>query len=272
MYNTQSASMTNVSSHMQKAQIVNTVYKTYDLSIFKPITGNRVPNLQHIRRLVDSIKMRGMKCNPILINENYEVIDGQHRLAAAKECKTFIYYIMIEGYNLSDVQTLNLNQKNWTRKDFMDGYASIGIESYIKLKWFSEKNDDYLLSDCIAFCSNITSGTTNTLSMKFDKKGFRNYKEIFEEGTWKGKDFELAQEWANKIRLIKPYYEGYNRSKFVGTMISMFLNKNFDFSEFMHKLRLQPTALKECANREQWKTLIEDIYNYKSRNKINLRF
>jgi hypothetical protein len=255
-------------------QIVNYVYKTYDLSVFKTISGNRVPNLQHIRRLASSIEEYGMKCNPMLINENYEVIDGQHRLAAAKECKTFIYYIMIEGYALSEVQTLNLNQENWKRKDYMIGYAEMGIEPYVKLKIFYEKNNDFLFSDCIAFCSNITSIGGFTMANKLRKGDKINYniKEIFEKGTWKGKDFELAQDWANKIRLIKPYYDGYNRSKFVATMIALFQNKNFDFSEFMHKLRLQPTALKECANRDQWRTLIEDIYNYRSRNKINLRF
>jgi hypothetical protein len=272
MFNTQTASMAKESSHMQNTQIVNTVYKTYDLSVFKTISGNRVPNLQHIRRLASSIKEYGMKCNPIIINENYEVIDGQHRLYAAKECQTFIYYIMIEGYALSEVQTLNLNQKNWGKKDFMDAYAEIGIEPYVKLKKFVEKNDDFNLFDCIALCSNITAGSTNSYAQKYDKRGKKNYKHVFEEGTWKGKDFQLAQDWANKIRLIKPYYDGYNRTLFVGTMIGLFHNPLFDFNEFMHKLRLQPTALLHTANREQCKTLIEDIYNYKSRNKINLRF
>ncbi len=96
--------------------------------------------------------------------------------------------------------------------------------------------------------------------------------EVFEEGTWTGKDFNLAQDWANKIRMINRYYSGYNRSSFVGTMILLFQNEKFDFNEFMHKVRLQPTALVDCANRDQYRTLIEDIYNYKSRNKISLRY
>ena len=54
--------------------------------------------------------------------------------------------------------------------------------------------------------------------------------------------------------------------------IVLFQNEKFDFNEFMHKVRLQPTALVDCANRDQYRTLIEDIYNYKSRNKINLRY
>ena len=85
-------------------QEVNKVYKTSDLSIFKQIDGNRVPNLQHIKRLADSIRVYGMKCNPILVNERMEVIDGQHRLMAAKEVKSFVYYIK---YGLQSFITFN---------------------------------------------------------------------------------------------------------------------------------------------------------------------
>lgn len=273
MFNTATAPMTNRSSQVQKGEKVNEVYKTYDLSIFKSIDGNRVPNLQHIKRLASSVKEYGMKCNPIIINERYEVIDGQHRLAAAKEAESFVYYIMIKGYTLSEVHTLNLNQKNWTKKDFMDGYADMGIQSYIKLREFYEKNDDFTFSDCISLCSNISGMASSSMSQKHRSDGkYYTMEEVFEEGTWKGRDFNKAQEWANKIRMIKPYFDGYNRSVFAMTMVTLFNNPKFDFNEFMHKLRLQPTALVHCASRDQYKTLIEDIYNYRSRNKVNLRY
>jgi hypothetical protein len=270
MFNTLTAPMTKKSSQVQKGEKVNDVYKTYDLSIFKQIDGNRVPNLQHIKRLSDSIRVYGMKCNPILVNEKMEVIDGQHRLMAAKEAVSFVYYIVVDGYSLNEVHTLNLNQKNWAKKDFMDGYANMGVDSYIKLKAFIEKNDDYNFNDCIAFCQGGVGHNVRMLAHKVRKSP--NQIQVFEEGTWKTGDINIAQDMASKIRMIKTYYTGYNRSTFVGTMIGMINNKNFDFNEFMHKVRLQPTALVDCANREQYKTLIEDIYNYKSRNKISLKY
>lgn len=275
MFNTKEAPMAKYSSQVQKGVEVNKVYRTSDLTIFKSIDGNRVPNLQHIRRLSASVQENGMKCNPIIVNEFYQVVDGQHRLEAAKKVGTFVYYIVIKGYTLKEVHTLNLNQKNWAKKDFMDGYADMNIESYVKLRKFVEKNDDFSFTDCVAFCSNMSSGLgTSSLAQRFRKDSdvTMNIREVFEEGTWIGKDFYLGQEWANKIRMIKPYYNGYNRSTFVGTMIGLFTNENFDFNEFMHKVRLQPTALVDCASREQYKTLIEDIYNYKSRNKVSLRY
>jgi len=258
MFNTTTAPMGNNSTHVQLKTEVNKVYKTNDLSMFKSITGNRVPNLQHIKRLSDSIRVYGMICNPILVNEKMEVIDGQHRLMAAKEAESFVYYIIVTGSGLNEVHTLNLNQKNWGKKDFMEGYAKMKIESYIKLKYFSEKNDDFTLANCIAFCTNTTDNS--------------HVKQTFDNGQWIGKDFDLAQDWANKIRMIKPYYKGYSSASFVGTMITLLQKEIFDFNEFMHKIRLQPTSLVDCRNREQYKTLIEDIYNWRSRNKVNLRY
>lgn len=253
-------------------QEVNKVYKTNDLSIFKVIGGNRVPNPQHIKRLKTSIIKNGMLCNPILVNEKMQVIDGQHRLIASQEAKSFIYYIILKDYSLNEVHTLNLNQKNWTKKDFMDGYADMGIQSYIKLREFIKNNEDYNFTDCVSLCSNVSgnNNTLNQLNIKVNPE--LSIMQVFEDGTWKGKDFNLAQEWADKIRLIKPYYINYNKSVFVKTMITLFKNNNFDYSEFMHKIRLQPKALVDCANVEQQKLLIEEIYNYKSRNKVNLRY
>ena len=269
MYQTTAAPMAKYNSQVQE---VNRVYRTNDLSIFKIIEGNRVPNPQHIKRLKSSILINGMLCNPILVNEKMEVIDGQHRLLASKESNSFIYYIILQGYSLSQVHTLNLNQKNWTKKDFMEGYADMGIESYIKLKEFVKNNPDFTFADCISLCSN-TVGSNVGPDNRLRKNGeLKNRSEVFVEGTWKGKDFELAKEWADKIKLIKPYYTGYNRSTFVGVMIGLFKNPLFDYSEFMHKVRLQPKSLIDCANSSQQRLLIEEIYNFKSRNKVNLRY
>jgi hypothetical protein len=269
MLSVQTEPMVKVSNHVQNSSQVNQVFVTKNLGMFSSIDGNRVPNLIHVKRLTDSLRKYGMKCNPILVNEKLQVIDGQHRLLAAKEVQSEVYFIIIPGSNLTDVHTLNLNQKNWSRKDFMEGYANMGIIPYIKLRDFVKKNDDYGFNDCVSLCSN-----TSSVSASSNKTGTSGGKGQYtlEEGTWQGKNFTLAQEWANKIRMIKPYYVGYNRSAFVGTMIVLLQNPNFDFNEFMHKLRIQPTALVDCANREQYKTLIEDIYNFKRRDKVNLRF
>lgn len=270
MFKMKEAPMVKNSSQVQE---ISKVYFTKDLSMFKIMDGNRIPNLNHIRRISASMKENGVLMNPIIINELYEVIDGQHRLAAAREQKAGVYFIVAKNYTLNEVHSLNLNQKNWGVKDYMQGYASIGIESYVKLSKFYELNKEFSINDCVGMCSNISGGRAGNLAQKYRSDvSNSNLKEVFEEGTWKGKSFELAQINADKLKIIKKYYNGYNRSTFVGTMLHLFTNPNFDFNFFIEKLKKQPTALLHCANRPQYRMLIEDIYNYRSRNKVNLRY
>jgi len=247
------------------------VYKTRNLDLFVNITGNRVVIPQHIRKIADSFKADGVLKNPIIVNEKFEVIDGGHRCEAARLANSELYFIVLEGYGLSQVQTLNLNQENWKKKDFMESYANQGMSPYIKLRTFKDINKDFTLNDCIALCSNITSISCGKAG-KVRGDASVHLTEVFEDGTWVGKNFVLAQEWVDKIRQIKPYYAGYNRSIFVGTIVGMFMNPNFDFDLFIHKLRLQQTKLVDCSNREQYKVIIEEIYNFRSQNKVNLRF
>ncbi len=246
---------------------------TSDLNMFKFLKGNRPPNPQHIKKLASSIRKFGMLCNPILVNEKYEIIDGQHRFLAAKEINSPIYYIIVKGYALEQVHALNVNQKNWTGKEYMEGYSSMGIKDYKVLKKFSQEFTWLNLSDCIALLSNITTAG-NFRKGKLNKSGsLSNVREVFNEGTWKVRNIEKAKADALRIKLIEPYFkDGYNSSGFVGTMLSMFQNPDYDHNEFIKKIRIQPTALVKCNNRKQYKALIEDIYNFKRRHKINLRF
>jgi len=257
---------------IESNQEVNKVYKTNDLSIFNRIKGNRPANPQHVKRLCDSIKTHGILQTPIIVNEKMYVIDGQHRLLAAKEVGSGIFFIIVKEYNLDEVRILNLNQKNWTKKDFMEGYANMGIEPYLKLRNFVRRNYHFNISDCIALCQNSSASGNSTIAQKYRKGSIYNKKEVFEEGTWLGKDFDLAQEWADKLTMIKPYYDGYKRSIFISTMIGLFKNDNFDFFDFLNKLKTQPRKLEDCSNVSQYKLLIEEIYNYRRRDKVSLRY
>lgn len=250
------------------------VNMTADLSIFKFLDGNRPPNPQHIKRLAASIKQYGMLINPILVNEHHEIIDGQHRYLAAKKMNASVYYIIVRGYDLEQVHTLNMNQKNWTVKDFLHGYADMGLKDYIILRNFWQKHNWLRITDAIALCSNVTFGPDFTRSSKVNKSGrIENRKKDFKAGTWTVGDMQLAETNVLKIKSIEPFFaDGYNDTQFIGTMLTLFKNDNYNHEKFIQKLKLQKTALTKCAKREQYKLLIEDIYNYKSRVKVNLRY
>lgn len=232
------------------------VIQTNNYDTFKPIDGNRDINILHLKRLIKSFKQEYL-FSPIIVNEHYQIIDGQHRFNAAKELGLPIYYIMKIGYGLKEVQILNANSKNWSATDFLKGYCDLGYKPYLQYKEFMDK---YQLSHNV--CMALLSGTTHTGLIV--KKFYNGSFEVF--------NFELAEKDAEKIMKVKKFYSGYDRHSFVIALIGLFKNPEFIFDEFLHKLKLQPNALVNCSSVPQYKSLIESIYNYRRSNKVNLRF
>ena len=256
-----------------KDEIVNHVYKTNDYKKFNHIDGNRSLNMPHVTRLKRSFKEQHL-FNVVLVNDKNEIIDGQHRVRAAKETGRPIYYTIVPGYGLSEVQRLNTNMSNWTKKDYLKAYCDLGYDQYLIFKGFMNQYPMFGLAACEVLLSQH-SGNKNTSTRK-DERESTGTKYIairtFEDGDLKIPDYDYSVECAEKLIMIKPYYENYNRVLFIRAMIGIFKHENYSHSQFVSKLKIQPTALQDCSNVEQYKILIEDIYNYRSRNKVSLRY
>ena len=81
-----------------------------------------------------SIKEIGWISNPILVNENMEIIDGQSRYQALVELGMPIEYKVITGLDLGDCRTMNKYNTAWVSADFVESYAAEGNVNYIRLK------------------------------------------------------------------------------------------------------------------------------------------
>ena len=111
-----------------------TIYTTqnYDLFIFPD--WNRDIAIPRVTKMVESIKKVGWLPQPALVNEKFEVIDGQSRIKALEYLKMPVEFIIMPGIGREECQNLNRFQKNWTTRDFIDSYISEGNENYIWLK------------------------------------------------------------------------------------------------------------------------------------------
>lgn len=241
-----------------------------DLSGLKFMTNNRPTKIKHVEDLRKSMRKYGALISPVLINEKGEVIDGQHRVQAAKKEGLPLYLVECVGYGIEQVRALNMKQKNWTSHDYLHSFVDMGYKHYILLNKFYEENKEFRLTSCVAMCSNITS--FSQFSVAEGNRRTEGKTQVFNEGTWEVRDLEVAYKFADNLKRLKPYYDGYNRQVFVGAMLSLMPKKQFNFEEFLHKLSLQPTTLVDCNDRDQCRALVEDIYNYKRREKVSLKY
>lgn len=109
------------------------VYETMDYGKFIKLEGNR-PVLEHRKaKIMNSIDQVGYRVNPIVVNKNFEIIDGQGRFAACVEKGLPIQYVVDANASLNECIALNLGQTNWRPIDYVISYAEQGFEDYQRL-------------------------------------------------------------------------------------------------------------------------------------------
>lgn len=106
---------------------------TTDYDKFVILDGNRSVKDGRKEKIKASIEQIGYIPSPIIVNENFEVIDGQGRLAALKELNLPVCYIVVPGLTIKHCIAMNVNQTNWNMMDYIESYASQGNENYVRL-------------------------------------------------------------------------------------------------------------------------------------------
>lgn len=228
------------------------VHTTKDYFLFKPLDGNRTKNLQHINRLKNSMAENYL-FTVIIVNEKYEIIDGQHRFDVIQELQLPLHYVVCKGYGLDEVHRLNHLSKTWNADDYLTGYCNLGYKDYLIYRDFKNKHK-IGHNECQTLLMGVKTSAT------------------FNGGLFKVKSLSYAEKFMSKLYLIEPYYSDFKRRTFIYAMMAVMKNENFEFTEFLQKLKIQPTALQNCTDVGQYLELIEEIYNYKRKNKVNLRF
>ena len=80
-------------------KMIDKVFSTMNYEIFSSLDGNRIVNPLHVKKIADSMKIKVLFI-PIIVNEEFQVIDGQHRLEARKQLGLEVPYIICPNYTL----------------------------------------------------------------------------------------------------------------------------------------------------------------------------
>lgn len=169
------------------------IYKTKNYDMFKDVEGNRVLDGTHLSNLEGSIRERNWLANePGIVNENFELIDGQHRLAVAEKLDEWFYFTIAGGANDQDVILLNTSSQTWKVENYLDYYVAKGKKDYIELKKFMEKH-------------NITLGNAGALlTLKPSISQVRMHRKAFKAGHFEITDKSLGEEMVKWMYEFKP--------------------------------------------------------------------
>ena len=238
------------------------VYITTDYTKFKRLTGNRDIPESRISKIVDSIQKIGWIHNPIVVNENMEVIDGQGRLTALQRLKMPVEYVIAPGAGTKECVYMNMNMVNWKLPDFVKSYAEQGNENYQRLVSLMEK---------------YVGGNLNIISTALYRISKSKLREI-KEGT-----LQLTEDQYRaavpRLEFVEPLLKKLNEKKLPGSMVTLMqtLIYYYDYPE-VDKERLAYSVEKYIYNATPWvlntdcEREVESIYNYGVRleNKISI--
>lgn len=116
----------------QASSTPSTIYVSQKYDEFKLMAGNRQIDYNHVKNIKEGMRDNPhfLKVNPIVVNENGYIIDGQHRHMAARELNIPLHYIVDVGGTIEQTRKINSTQRRWTLMDFATSYADSGRKDY----------------------------------------------------------------------------------------------------------------------------------------------
>lgn len=232
------------------------IYETYDYGKFKILDANREINPANYRGLVESVKEEYL-LGIIIVNEKYEIIDGQHRFTVAKELGLPVRYTIAPGYGMKEVRRYNSTMKKWVKLDYRDSYAAEGKDSYIELIDFMRQFPKFGIQVSIKLL-------TGTWSKNKKENGKTITLKTFQEGGLRLDNVAKAYVIARKIMDFEDYYHGFNSPTFIGALLPILNKKCYDHKRMIQKLNSSPIHLEKQGTQEQYRLLLQKIYNYKT--------
>lgn len=238
------------------------IFETTDYDQFKKILGNRTLERGHIAKLTKSILKNNMLAqNPILVNADMEVIDGQHRLEVAKANKLSIYYTIVMPGTLKEVQQLNFAQKQWTMEDYFKSYCELKNPHYLKLRDFI-KDTGLSISN-----AGLLIGNTNRNIAVFTES-----RASFKMGKFTITNFERGERFKGYFEDLQPYIKEArinNDRQFIACLIKIdnLIDEGLlDWNRMLEKFIQSGYKIERMFRARDYLRFFEDVYNFKIKN------
>ena len=234
---------------MNESKEDGVVFKTTDYDSFKKLKGNRGVTESRVEKISRSINKYGWVRNPIVVNENMEVIDGQGRLEALKKLGLPVEYVIAPGAGQEECVAMNLFQKNWGLKDHIESFADMGNESYKMLLSLVEEFGNITIRVII----NAINRTVDNSGRAIKEGDFVTTKEAYERAR---KILAYEQQFVTVFKKIDGRSDFYLRA-----LRFTYLHPEIDNDRMLKKVLELQTTMKPAASMVTAMEQLESVYN-----------
>lgn len=229
--------------------LTNVVQESTDYDKFDLLEANRLTNRSHIEKLKASIEENPVlvQAQPILVNEKYEIIDGQHRFIASRELGLPIYFTLVPGLTIEDARNMNVLHRRWRAEDYARSYASTGNREYMK---YLELREEY--------------GFPHTTTLAYIEGVHRHgISGRFRHGLMVIQNEALTRQLLDQLAETGQFVDYVNDYKWASALLKAMLSDNYDHARFIRKMEMNPNLLRRRATMEDYLRMIEEVYNFK---------
>lgn len=127
------------------------IKSTTEYEKFSFIDKNRKIDPSTLKSLIESMKSNPhlVSLNPILVNDEFKIFDGQHRFKACQALQIPVFYLQCPLLKESDIIHLNKDRKNWSIDSYIKYHVISGNENFIKLAAFSHDTGLTISMSCL---------------------------------------------------------------------------------------------------------------------------
>lgn len=238
----------------------STIRVTNNYDIFEFHIDNRP--MHSIEALAASMRKNGfLKSGAIhceaLPNGRFKVIRGHHRLICAKMLGLPVYFIVEDVHvDISDIETPG---QNWNTTDFVSRFVASGNEHYAALVRFHREHR-ISLTLAAGLLVNEPAGSDRLLAM-------------LRSGAFKVTNVKHAAKVVDIIDTARTAGVKFATHYSFASAVSVACRVHgFDAKWFKRRLETYPSKMQHRGTTKDFVAEIESLYNFASRNQINLSF
>ena len=228
--------------------IFGNIMVTENYDMFKKIGGNRKINKANYAKIVTSMKEEQLII-PIVVNERYEIIDGQHRYTACKDLGKPIYFYMVRGYGLEQVKRANIASSNWKKENYLDMFVAEGNETYKEFEEIKERYD-LNISNLLKIFAIVQEKQSARVGYEFENGTFTL------DGKMEVLRFLTALEDFN-------FFKFYKSNNFLIAFTRLYFKSEYDHDKMKTKLITHRNSLEKRSTSDEYLVLLcNRIYSF----------
>ena len=215
----------------------------------------------HMKRLMRSMMKNGFvpaKAIHVYRDGKFlRIIDGHNRFCVARQLGIPVYYVIGDKTEASLIDDLNSAARVWSNADFLNMYVQRNHPDYITLQKYINKGIPITIASSMLFG---------------EMPGSNNAIRLVRDGAFKVKTTKLIDKLVGTVEKMAKHNSIVRNCLFLEAIGIMLTIPGFDPEVLIDRVSVNPRMLERCATRDQAFDLLEEIYNFRARERINIAF